>query len=294
MVRAGPGRALHRLLRRRRRCGGALRGVGAARATRVGVRARWRRPRPLVDPRGRPLRPRLPGAGAGPVGPRRQRPPGRVPAHRLDRRGHRGGRPRWRGGPGGGRGPQHGRLRHHRHRRAPSGPAGGRHRVRLAGDRARRRDRRRPGRQRLRGAPHLRQRGRGPGPLPHRAAAGPLSPVRPRPRGPPLAAPGRGRLALEVRPPGVRPPRRGHALGGPALPVPGPLPAGAAPLRARAGHRGHRRRHVRPAGPGGAGHRDRRGRPPRHARPAAPAAHRAAHAGRRLGPAQNRRSDAPL
>jgi pimeloyl-ACP methyl ester carboxylesterase len=144
------------------------------------------------------------------------------------------------------------------------------------------------------GAPHLRQRGGGPGPLPHRAAAGPLSPLRPRPRGPPLAAPGRGRLAPEVRPPGVRPVRRGHALGGPALPVPGPLPAGAAPLRARAGHRGHRRRHVRPAGPGGAGHRDRRGRPPRHARPAAPAAHRAAHAGRRLGPAQNRRSDAPL
>ena len=54
-----------------------------------------------------------------------------------------------------------------------------------------------------------------------------------------------------------------------ALPVDGDLPARAAALRVRAGHRRHRCVDVRAARTGDAGHRDPRGRAPRDARPAA-------------------------
>ena len=50
---------------------------GASPAAGPGVRARRRRPRPLVDPRRRQLLRRVPGGRHRPVGPRRQRPPRR-------------------------------------------------------------------------------------------------------------------------------------------------------------------------------------------------------------------------
>ena len=106
-------------------------------------------------------------------------------------------------------------------------------------------------------------------PLPYCPGPGPLSRLRHRPCGPPLGQ-GRGRrLAVEVRPGGVRPVRRRHPRGGPSLPVAGALPVRPAPLGTRTGHRRHRSLDVRGTGPGHAGHRDPRGRAPRHARPAA-------------------------
>ena len=96
-----------------------LPGVGRARPARPGVRARRRRPRPLVDPRGRHVRRRVPGARHRPVGPRRQRAPRRL------RRSSSGPTRSWPwpptggiDGPPGRDRPQHGRLRHHRHRGA--------------------------------------------------------------------------------------------------------------------------------------------------------------------------------
>ena len=76
----------------------------------------------------------------------------------------------------------------------------------------------------------------------------------------------------------------GIAVDRPALPARRHVPAGPAALRVRSGDRRHRRVDVREARRVTPGHRDPRGRPPRHARPAAAAADRAADAAGRLGP----------
>ena len=84
-------------------------------------------------------------------------------ARAVDRRGRGRRRRRRHRRAAGRRRPQHGRLRHHRHRR-PATPTdvGGRHRVRLAGDRARPRGRVVPAQGGVRPAPHLRRRSRRP------------------------------------------------------------------------------------------------------------------------------------
>ena len=79
-------------------------------------------------------------------------------------------------------------------------------------DRARSRDQRLPPARGVRPAAHLRDRRRRRRPLPHGAAPGALPRLRDRPRGPPLAAGGRRRLAVEVRPADLRAVRRRRAV----------------------------------------------------------------------------------
>ena len=77
LVPAGAGGAVHRRARRGRRRAHPLPGLGRAGPAGAGVRARRRRPRPLVDPRRRPFAGEFRVRGDRPVGPRRQRPPRR-------------------------------------------------------------------------------------------------------------------------------------------------------------------------------------------------------------------------
>ena len=147
-----------------------------------------------------------------PLRPRRQRPPRRV------LRSSSGPTRSWRwptpaaspGRPVVDR-PQHGRVRHDRHRR-PATPTAlaGRDHLRLAGHRARPRDRRVPAQGGVRPAPHLRdastrrwRRFRTVPPQEHY-----LDYVIDHVARQSLRA-GRRRLAVEVRPPGLRPVRRG-------------------------------------------------------------------------------------
>ena len=252
MVPPGTRRAPQRRVRRRRGGARPLPGLGRTGPAGPGLRPRRRRPRALVGPRGRPLRPPLPRAGDRPVGPRRQRPPARVLAHPVDRRGHGRGVRRWHRRPAGRRRPQHGRFRHDRHRRPPLRRAGGRHRVRLAGGRPRPRGQRGQRRHGVRRPPHL----------PHRRRLRSNASARSRPRSTTSTtssttwpatrcarsrAGGSGSSTAACSPSSPAQGIRGQR---PALPARGALPVRPAALRVRPGHRGHRRRHVRRPGPG--------------------------------------------